>query len=514
MKNVAILRSRLVQALAATSAILVGLLVLLHRSVTRESRQIESRLSTDDSRKSITPPRPESPDQPSPSVRRAVSGVVIHADGSRAGTSRVTLAPEDASQGPGARTLQTDSSATFCFEDLPPCRFRISAARDRVAAQQDVQVDLTRDVFVRDVVIVLREFYEASVQIVDQNGSPIAGIEVTVDDHLSLFTDVSGSVQFSVDSLDRPVVAVPETETWTRKCLRSRKAKISRNSPRAILVLDDAGFATGTVKSISGEVQPDVEVATCRDGEILSRTRTDSTGTFSALVPRSGAVELRVDLLDGFPIVPTLDGTTKLLGPGRVGDISDGQVGIDIRLPEISCGLELRLRIKDPAGQGVPGARVHLKANSSESRLDLNEESSDAEGRVTFKDLPGVPHRADVIPADGSEFADCLPERLLNLQPSDSEIVVHLRYGRRVHGLVLLPDGEAAGHAGIGLRGAWFPKSAFNADDIGRFDLLIDPSLTDPVIVEAESRMKGRYLRGTTVVGEGSSLTVWLLREE
>lgn len=517
MKTAAILRSRTVQVSAATSMILAGLMLFLQWNASHESRDDgQSRWSAGNSTTPTSPSTPVPPEHPSPPVRCSVSGIVVHADGSRAGMSRVTLVPEGASEyaNPGPRSVQTDESATFSFEDLPPCRFRITAAQDRISAQEDARIDLTRGMSLRDVVIVLREFYEASVQVLGQDGSPIPGIEVTIDDHRSLFTDVSGSVHFSVDSLDRPVIEVPEPETQNRKCLRSRVAKISRSSPRAILVLEDAGSVTGSVKSDSGEVLPDLEVTAYRDGELVSRTRTDPGGTFSALVPLSGAVELRVDLMDGFPIVPTLDGTTRFLGPGRVGDVRNGQAGIEMRLQEISCGLELKLRIEDPAGQGVPGARVHLKANTPESRLDFNEATSDADGRVTFPDLPDVPHRVDVVPADSRTLADCLPERRLNLRPGEVEIVVRLRQGRRVQGLVLLPDGQAAGHASVRLTGAWFPKSGLNADDAGLFEFLIDPAQPSHLRVEAEKRVNGRYLSGSAVVGEGSSVTVWLLREE
>lgn len=262
---------------------------------------------------------------------------------------------------------------------------------------------------------------------------------------------------------------------------------------------------------VRGRVEgpPDVRlrgltILATKDHRSVGRADVDADGSFRIRVRGEGPVDLQVaDLSEpepgtvrtGLHRVGSLEGTIRGIRP-----MQDG-VGIRLVTPRTAS---IRVRVRGPTGEPLPGARVSLR-----SMADLVELKADAGGEVLVPDLPvrrwtltaesdrGVESalvyaRQDVVP-DGQDIEMRIPRgvrvsvRLPGRVPADVEVSVP-------HPI------EPSSYVG-----PWRPE----AD--GSMTFFVGPDVESLYVAATDS--VEQFAQGAVAVSEGAVLTLTPVRD-
>ena len=454
-----------------------------------------------------TPAAPSGTPTGAPAMRH-VSGRVLHADRSGAENCGLVLV---GIQGQVKVVFHAGSGreGAFQFEQVPPGRYQLSTAGH--TASVDFEVDPETDV--RDLELTLPSSQSILATVVDARGAALAGVRVGIaydGRESSGATDERGTVRFT--SLDpMPIVLVLEAPPGARRYLLPPWIQLDEGKREVRFVLEDAGLATGVVLTPRG-FPSENRVHTVKGDAILGSTDSDKNGRFEACVPLEGTASLVIDGGNGWIEILEEGSDESIRVTGRLDGVRAGDRNLELRLAAVPKDRKFRVRVESPAGKPVSGAQVELIEDPGLSAFEV----TDALGVAAFENLYEATMLVKVMrPAQDPAAADWLTAQEYRVTPAGQEIVVKMREGIRLRGVVLLPDGEPCPGATVcpTIRRADCPP--VEAGEDGGFEFLIDPDDPDPLELVAWAELGGeKYLALTGRVDPRAGLVTIRLRKK
>lgn len=310
---------------------------------------------------------------------------------------------------------------------------------------------------------------------------------------------------------DHVFVAVTAAPPGDRRYLLPPEVELRPGQREVRLVLADAALATGVVLTPRG-LPTSLLLHTVRDHAILASTTSDGDGHFEASVPLDGTASLVIDVGGGALAIREEEETEFTRVTGRLDGVRAGDRDLRLRLVAVPRDRALSVRVESPAGKPVAGARVELIEDAG----SLAVEETDAVGVAHFEKLYDTLLLVDVTrPADDPAAADWLTGRVHRVTPAGQEVVVRLREGVRLRGVILLPDGEPCigAHVCPTIKRADCPLTTVGED--GAFGFLLDPDDQDRLDFQAWAEIRSvKYSGGLRRVDpRAGSVTIRLIRD-
>jgi hypothetical protein len=388
----------------------------------------------------------------------AIGGTVADSDGSPRPDCLVRLRNVGGERSlPLAFAVRTDGRARFLFPDLGPGRWR-AETEDGAAAE----VDLAAGQRVLDLVLRPPEGGALAVRVVDDAGAPVPAARVSVlDAELRVLgngeADPEGRARFS--GLPEGELSLSAWPPWSRRgYLPATSDPVVADGREVVVTMERAPLLAGVVLDPAGNRLTGIQVVvlSSADGTALLGDVTNASGHFEIPVPAGSVVDV---IVTGQRMAPSGD-VERLPYVARVGNVRLPSEPLTIRTEEIALDRELVVRVLDPGGGPFADARVTVVSDAGQMGGIRGETET-----VRFTQLPDREVEVRAIPY-GSAFLAPEPVRVV---PAGQEIVVHLRRGVPITGIVRRADGEPAPGASVTVTADGRALAGAIADDEGRF---------------------------------------------
>jgi len=365
----------------------------------------------------------------------------------------------------------TDDLGRFRFPDLAPGSYRIAASRPR-RSDVDRTVGLAADADQLDVEIRFGSTRELSLHVVDSNGAGVADAFYMVKHEGGAHggrTDADGRARLRVTGIVElvqlnHVVGLPDDVAYE---LPVQREKLGREVDTLRLQLKRAGVVHGIVLLPGGKplYKPLIEV---HQGERTFRpVYGNEDGTFRAEVPRNGSTEL-VFAGGGVRGKRSLD--SNMPYAGKLEGVAAGSKGLVLRLRPLADDRTVTVRVVDPDGKPMPRMRVFTPSHRRFVETD-------ADGRVTLKDMLARPTKVHVFP-DARNAPGLVPPAGVEIVPNGQEIEIRFRKGVALRGIVVRRQGSK-GNIFVVVSSGKTTVGTANCDDDGRFEVFLDPDVGD-----------------------------------
>ncbi|MEK7468804.1 MAG: carboxypeptidase-like regulatory domain-containing protein [Planctomycetota bacterium] len=455
---------------------------------------------------------------PAPAGKLFIAGRVLNHDGTAAAGCLVQVRSTRSVADIFMNGVETGSDGAFRFDGLPASTGILSAgdALRFPASVVTLPFDLSDGRSRDGLELRLPQARIITVTVVDARGAAVAGAQVVVSSERANDDPKQGCVptnELGVARLtsygDFPVVEVVETPAFGRRYVLPMQTQLYPDDGNDVrFVLEDAGIASGVVLTPRGRPFKGGVVATLRGKDTVSTAKTDAEGRFEATVPEGETVTLAIDFGEKAPALQEAEDTWPVRVTGSLPGVSAGARDLVLQLQVQPLDRTLRVKVESPTGGPVAAAAVRLyEVYESPASARV----TDQLGVAAFTGLPPVKLLVEVSPPDDDPAAiDWVKGLVRNVEPQGQELVVRLRAGFRIAGVVLKPDGEPCAGAsvctlikrpdsGIVVVGADGRFSLlFDSEDVDRLDLVAWGEV-DGEKLSAELRVRDRSVQNVTV---------------
>lgn len=420
---------------------------------------------------------------------RSIEGILLDEAGEPLPDRPVVLHGPLGEVAPSGRSLdvgrRTDDRGRFRFAGRSPGAYRVAAGADARSAGAALDVLLPEDGDLADLVLRVPAAVRAEILVTDPAGEPVPGMGL-------LLLGPAGNAQLRSDERGRASAPVIPGESYrlhaTDLSVPVRWVSalpggtpVEPGAGEVRLVVRRAAQVRGRV--VGGDGLP-VEGATVTAREAGGpgswSLRTLSDGRFDFPVPRGARLEVAAAGEGG-----SRSRAVEALAPGE---------DVDLRL-EGGGRLVLRVRVLDAEGRPVPG--IPLDAPVVQGR----EPTTDRRGEALLRGLGAGAIRVGVRPGAALPEGAAAPPPA-EADPADGEVVLRLREGVPIEGLVLGPDGLPAPGAAVRLLCADGSGAGAAADGTGRFRALVGPGTA---VLRAEARWTDAGGEPRTALLEGAA---------
>lgn len=437
---------------------------------------------------------------PPPAGKLHVAGRVLTHDGVPEGGCKVSLR---LMSDPWVKLDAVTDTAGLFRLDGAPASSGVLLAGDTLretAGVAQCRIDLTNGESLDGCELRLPPFRIVTVKVVDSRDFPLAGARIGMPHENTMdrgpeapwdATDEFGAVQLRVFS-KRPGIEVMRAPPNGRRYILPPPAFPGDLSSELRFVLEDAGTATGVAMTPRGQTWRGGRIATIRGKWPISITTTDSDGCFEATVPANEEVTLQAYFEDEEPLLREPGDEAPVGVTGSLLGVRAGDRDLVLQLRVEPRDRALSVKVLSPAGGPVVGATVRFFDRSEDP---LSQGVTNAVGLAAIQGLPARNLMVEVSPPNGDPAAaDWTKSIVRNVVPEGQELIIRLRPGFRISGVVLKPDGEPCAGAMVStlIRRPDFGLVTVGSD--GRFSLLFDSEDVDRLDLVAMAEVDGRIL--------------------
>ncbi|KAF0243440.1 MAG: hypothetical protein FD180_3330 [Planctomycetota bacterium] len=427
-----------------------------------------------------------------PAVRLRISGRVLDHEGGAAGGCRVGLTQDSSFPSPTfGLSTKCDSEGAFRFEVDQSMRYVLSAADGRVTQP----VDLSDGKDVDGIEIRLPKGRIIAVTVADMRGTAVRGALVALpreEGAPSALTDERGGA--TLTGFDEYVaVQVMSAPEDGRRYLLPPEDLLYPGDNEARFVLEDAGLASGVVLTPRGLAWKGGAVAAVeKEGTLgwsISTAATDIEGRFEITVPLGKTVILVPEFGEREPTIKESADEAPVRVIGSLGGVKAGDRDLVLQLQVEPLDRSLKIRVESPTGKAVAGAPVSL---FEQLETPLSSRITNAVGLAEFPGLPARMLMVEVSPPPGDPAAaEWVKGIVRRVVPEGQELVVRLRAGFRISGVILKPNGEPCAGASVCTMIRRPDSGVVTVGADGRFSLLFDSEDVDLLDLEAWGEADG-----------------------
>lgn len=393
---------------------------------------------------------------------------------------------------------KTDFEGRFAFEGLPAGTHHVFAGECSLgeACPAQAAVAVENGARVEGVTLRLPPTISVEIRVVDAELNPVARAEVFLTGDpcrkAAVVTGGDGAARlelFGDADLQGHVVAPSDD---SRTLMPVTFFRIPERRTSWTVVVETSATITGRVLAPEPAIESWFRLRATRNGELVSWAVSEDDGSFSLVVPSAGPVDIDahgnwLNTNDPARRREALFGVLKGVQPGAA--------GVEVRTEVLQAGGRIEVLVLGP--YGAPAAGAHVRARELRSGHE-EQISVNGNGVGALVVSGSVPWDLFATPADSESVLEWLPARREQVVAGSEAVVLTLRQGKRVTGVVLDPEGRPTQRAQLTID---LPGSAVGPevhlpdpedgvpDSIteitlspeGRFSFAIDPSLAHHV---------------------------------
>ncbi|MDJ0974959.1 MAG: sigma-70 family RNA polymerase sigma factor [Planctomycetota bacterium] len=373
-------------------------------------------------------------------------------------------------------TAKTDDLGRFVVTGLCAGQFTL-LCRQPNGPEVEVSVRLTEGTRRRTVNIQLVGTRELTVRVLDPDGEPVTDGYVEARAKSSIGRPTP-RVTANLNALGVAVLNIPSGYEHVRVIpftlqgvLDPGRQPIPSDTNELVIRLERAVTIEGVLLDPHGRPIPRALLSGRMAGAYHAAARTDADGRFAMRCARTDVLEIRFDgQIDGD------DGSSDASGfRGVARGVRAGARDVRIQTYALRGQLTLPIRVLDPEGRSVSGARVQLDPDLPGHPVH----TTDANGRVLVEGLSAVPRKVFVYLTPKTDGSFWLSPPTTGT-PGTEEVVVRLETPLRITGRVRFADGSNAAKVHVRLfddAGSTRPRGTGYTQKDGSFFMLVSPSL-------------------------------------